>query len=71
MQRLQVSILRKAANLVRTGGRIVYSTCSFNPEENERVIEAFLMENKDSFQLQNISTLLPETLRWLPVRLKG
>lgn len=40
----QVNILRVAAKLVRPGGRLLYSTCTFAPEENEEVIAALLNE---------------------------
>ncbi len=43
----QLAILSNASKLVRKGGSIVYSTCSFEPEENERVCEAFLRGNAD------------------------
>lgn len=43
----QQEILRSAAKLLKPGGRLVYSTCTFSPEENEQVIEAFLEENPD------------------------
>lgn len=39
---LQAKILEQAASLLKTGGRLVYSTCTINPAENERQIEAFL-----------------------------
>ena len=39
---LQLQILSCAAAVVRTGGRIVYSTCSSEPEENDEVVERFL-----------------------------
>ena len=39
--RQQLALLHAAARLVAPGGRIVYSTCSLDPDENERVIKAF------------------------------
>lgn len=42
LQTKQLAILENASKLVRAGGRIVYSTCSLEPEENEEVIEIFL-----------------------------
>jgi len=38
----QIKMLRVAATTVRSGGRLVYATCSSEPEENERVVENFL-----------------------------
>jgi 16S rRNA (cytosine967-C5)-methyltransferase len=37
----QIGLLDRAADLVRAGGHVVYSTCSSEPEENEDVIERF------------------------------
>ncbi len=37
----QLELLHAAARLVRPGGRIVYSTCSIDAQENEQVIKAF------------------------------
>ena len=44
MQEQQVAILRKLAPLLRKGGTLVYSTCSLEPEENERVVERVAKE---------------------------
>lgn len=38
----QLDLLRRAAEAVRPGGRLVYATCSSEPEENEQVVDAFL-----------------------------
>ena len=45
--RRQGEILDNGAKLVRPGGRLVYSTCTFAPEENEQTIAAFLQRNPD------------------------
>lgn len=42
---LQYAILKNAANLVKPGGVLVYSTCTLNPAENGAVAERFLREN--------------------------
>lgn len=47
---LQGRILDAAATMLRPGGRLVYSTCTFNQRENEGVIETFLATHP-SFQL--------------------
>ncbi|HET9237520.1 MAG TPA: hypothetical protein VFO10_09735, partial [Oligoflexus sp.] len=44
---LQLAILQKAVNACRPGGRIVYSTCTFRPEENEAIIDLILKANPD------------------------
>jgi len=38
----QTSILAAAAKLLKPGGRLVYATCSFLPEENTGIVDAFL-----------------------------
>ena len=43
----QVAILHAAISAVRPGGRVVYSTCSLEQEENEQVIEAVLAEQSN------------------------
>lgn len=42
----QAAILREAAKLLKPGGVLVYSTCTFSPEENEGTISAFLREHE-------------------------
>ena len=43
-------LLEKGATMLRPGGRLVYSTCTFNPEENEKTILWFL-EHHPEFEL--------------------
>ena len=45
--RRQAEILHSAALLVRPGGRLVYSTCTFAPEEDEKAVAAFLAEHPE------------------------
>tara|TARA_R110002073_G_scaffold332043_2_gene517426 strand:- start:520 stop:1791 length:1272 start_codon:yes stop_codon:yes gene_type:complete len=53
----QAAILAAAANLLKPGGRLVYATCSFLPEENQTIIAAFLA-NHPQFTLLNCAELL-------------
>ena len=55
---LQRTILARAAELVRPGGRLVYSTCSLEPEENARRIADFLAEDA-RFELEESIEALP------------
>lgn len=48
----QLAILHSAAQAVREGGVLVYSTCTFSPEENEGVIRRFL-EEEPAFVLES------------------
>ncbi|PUE47481.1 SAM-dependent methyltransferase [Limnohabitans sp. 2KL-1] len=43
----QQAILQSASRMVKSGGRLVYATCSVLPEENERVAQAFSAANPD------------------------
>jgi 16S rRNA C967 or C1407 C5-methylase (RsmB/RsmF family) len=54
LRKLQRSILRRAFDLLRPGGTLVYSTCTYAPEENEAVVNGVLAEGQ--------AELLPITL---------
>ena len=70
----QVDLLMRAANTVRPGGRLVYATCSSEPEENDGVVNRFLERMPfDRLDLRNdpsgpLQPLLDDqgTLRTLP-----
>ena len=52
--RRQAEILHSGAALLKPGGRLVYSTCTFAPEENEQTIENFLQAHPE-FTLEEAS----------------
>ena len=59
LQVKQAAILRSAATLLKPGGRLIYATCSFLPEENEEVVAGFLGEHPD-FRQMNVGELLKQ-----------
>lgn len=64
----QRSILKSAAKLVKAGGRLVYATCSFLPEENEDIVTEFLAAHAD-FKLIPASTIVTRQ-KW-PIKNMG
>jgi len=58
--KLQQQLIHSAARFVRPGGRLVYSTCSIEPEENDGIVEAFLASKSGaSFRLADSVDSLP------------
>ena len=51
---VQLDILTNASRYVAEGGRIIYSTCFVRPEENEKIVEAFLDAN-DAFAAEDFT----------------
>jgi len=59
---LQGRLIRVAADKLRRAGRLVYSTCSLDRDENEGVVASFLAESPD-FRLESETTRLPVAAR--------
>jgi 16S rRNA (cytosine967-C5)-methyltransferase len=55
----QTSILQSAARLLKSGGRLVYATCSVLPQENEAIADAFTELNKE-FTVLNAGEILSD-----------
>ena len=49
---IQKKILQTSSEYVKNGGRLVYSTCSVNPNENRKICDAFLKENPDFYSVK-------------------
>ena len=56
---IQVAIALRGCHLLRVGGRMVYSTCSLNPIENEAVVSAIVARTKGAMKLVDGRHLLP------------
>ena len=75
---LQVSILNEAAKMLKPGGTLVYSTCTYSKVEDEGSLSEFL-ENHPEFKIDKInadfgfeeSKILPGTIRLFPHKIKG
>ena len=55
---IQYNILKTSAEYLKRGGRLVYSTCTLNKNENERIAERFVNEDK-RFKLTEMKTVFP------------
>lgn len=71
--KIQINLLHQAFEMLKSGGEIIYSTCSFSYEENEEVIIEFLKTHPDA-TLEAIPHIpgeyrplaLPQTVRLFP-----
>ncbi|ORY43363.1 S-adenosyl-L-methionine-dependent methyltransferase [Rhizoclosmatium globosum] len=63
LNKVQIAILIRAIHFLKVGGRVVFSTCTFNPVENEAVVAAVLNMCGDSIKLLDVSKQLPKLKR--------
>ena len=61
LAKIQSRMLSKAARLVKPGGVMVYSTCTIIRDENDQVVEEFLIRNKD-FEIDPADKFFPAEL---------
>ncbi len=59
----QLEILNSVKDLLVSGGRLVYSTCTYNLEENEKVVAKFLETNKEFRLVELPKNVLDNTAR--------
>ncbi|KAG6768468.1 hypothetical protein POTOM_027385 [Populus tomentosa] len=65
---LQIQIAMRGLSLLKVGGRMVYSTCSMNPVEDEAVVAEILRKCGGSVELVDVSSELPQLVRRPGVR---
>ncbi len=58
----QSEILENIAGVVKGGGRLLYSTCTYSPEENEYVVDAFLRRHPE-YHLIRVKREMEEVTR--------
>ena len=58
----QREILKNASNMVKAGGYLLYSTCTYSPEENEETVAHFIRENPE-YRLVRVKERLEEKTR--------
>jgi len=60
----QMALLTRAADVLNAGGRLVYATCSSEPEENEQVVDRFLAARPDfqAIDLRHEAASVPAAL---------
>lgn len=63
LHKLQKQILFRGCEMLKVGGRLVYSTCSFNPVENEAVVASVVSESEGALKIVNVDDRLNGLVR--------
>lgn len=60
LKEIQYKILCSSAKLVKSGGKLMYSTCTLNPEENNLMVQKFLDEHNE---FSGVDIILPKNIK--------
>ncbi|PYZ93199.1 16S rRNA (cytosine(967)-C(5))-methyltransferase [Salipaludibacillus keqinensis] len=71
LSEIQIAILQSVWPLLRKGGRLVYSTCTIDQEENDRVITSFVDNHQDAAFDEGLKDLLPAVIADKSVKTPG
>lgn len=61
LKKTQADILERYSLMAKVGGKVVYSTCSILPSENQAQVQAFLEKHGDKFELEEEKSILPSS----------
>jgi 16S rRNA (cytosine967-C5)-methyltransferase len=60
LEEIQKNILNTYTKYLKSGGNLVYAVCSILPSEGKKIIEEFLKQNKNMWELKGEKYLLPQ-----------
>ncbi|OUM70634.1 hypothetical protein PIROE2DRAFT_56686 [Piromyces sp. E2] len=63
----QRALIKVAHRLLKPGGRMIFSTCTFNPKENEEQV-AWILEKFKDMELENLRERLPYAKEKIPIK---
>lgn len=61
LKQIQADILERYSKMAKVGGKVVYSTCSILPSENQEQVKAFLQKHGDCFELEEEQSIMPSS----------
>lgn len=61
LKKIQADLLERYSLMAKVGGKVVYSTCSILPSENQEQVKAFLAKHGEQFVLEEEKSILPSS----------